>query len=262
MRTNEVVVYTALMDGYDFLRPAPESLSGVDFICFSNCIESEVKNGWKIQKVLTKPMGSVKHARMIKILPHIYLPRYEASLWVDANILIRDAIALIIDELYVSNIKIATFRHPFRQCIYDEAAACIDDNRDCKEIIQKQVCKLREERYPLHNGLAETNVLYRRHNDPEVIASMEEWARWVLHYSKRDQLSFNYVMWKLQIPIRYIAGSARGDNPAFLLGRHRKGGNIKSVLAYCEAYRDKYLPCAIALRLYKKMKNMYEKYIK
>jgi hypothetical protein len=42
---------------------------------------------------------------------------------------------------------------------------------------------------PLKGGF-----LLRNHNKTSVIAAMEEWLAQVLRYSRRDQLSFNYVL--------------------------------------------------------------------
>jgi hypothetical protein len=57
--------------------------------------------------------------------------------------------------------------------------------------------KYRQQGYPEHNGLVEDNFLMRRHNEPEMIRFAEEWWKNVLEFSRRDQLSFNYVAWKL-----------------------------------------------------------------
>ena len=61
----------------------------------------------------------------------------------------------------------------------------------------------------------------RRHNEQDVVDSMED--QWVeLKYnSKREQLSFNYIAWKNKLKFSYIQGDSR-DNKYFLnMGKHR-----------------------------------------
>ena len=53
-----------------------------------------------------------------------------------------------------------------------------------------------KEHFPQHYGLTENNVIFREHNNKDVIKVMEDWAYMVENYSKRDQLSLMYVCWK------------------------------------------------------------------
>jgi hypothetical protein len=61
----------------------------------------------------------------------------------------------------------------------------------------------------------------RRHNEKDVIKTME--SQWVelKHNSKREQLSFNYIAWKTNLKFNYISGDSR-DNKYFLqMGKHK-----------------------------------------
>ena len=49
------------------------------------------------------------------------------------------------------------------------------------------------------------NIIIRKHNEKEYIELMEELWKTVVYYSHRDQLSFNYVLWKTGIRIKYFA---------------------------------------------------------
>ena len=48
------------------------------------------------------------------------------------------------------------------------------------------------------------SILIRRH-DPKLNAAMEEWADTIVKFSRRDQLSFDYIMWKHHVPHTKIA---------------------------------------------------------
>ena len=86
-----------------------------------------------------------------------------------------------------------------------------------KEVIS---CENNDEGYPEHNGLVVQMEVLRRHNEQDVVDSMED--QWVeLKYnSRREQLSFNYIAWKNDLKFSYIQGDSR-DNKYFLnIGAH------------------------------------------
>ena len=65
------------------------------------------------------------------------------------------------------------------------------------------------EGYPRNNGLVVQMEVLRRHNESDVINSMEEHWIELKHNSKREQLSFNYIAWKtnLKFSLRYAVKS-------------------------------------------------------
>jgi len=73
---------------------------------------------------------------------------------------------------------------------------CLDKEKDSREVIEKQMAEYKKSGFPAHFGLSENPVLMREHNDPLVVKVTEEWWQEVLHKSKRDQLSLDFVLWK------------------------------------------------------------------
>ena len=61
------------------------------------------------------------------------------------------------------------------------------------------------EKFPDNNGLSENCLILMKHNDLKCINFMNQWFYEIKHYSYRDQLSFNYILWKTnQSIIKYI----------------------------------------------------------
>ena len=87
-------------------------------------------------------------------------------------------------------------KHDLRDDVYEEAQACIELEKDSPEIITSQVSRYNKHDYPEHNGLIASGILFRKHNDQQVKQIMADWYSEVYNYSRRDQLSFNYVCWK------------------------------------------------------------------
>ena len=88
--------------------------------------------------------------------------------------------------------------------------------------MHKQVNRYAEENYPQNNGLATNPILLRKHNDPKVIKTMEDWWTEIKYGSKRDQLSFNYVAWKNNFKFNYLKGDSRKNEYFLQTGRHKK----------------------------------------
>ena len=59
--------------------------------------------------------------------------------------------------------------------------------------------RIKTEGFPQNYGLPENNIIYRKHNKAEIISIMNDWWYMLEHYSRRDQLSLPYVLWKHNI---------------------------------------------------------------
>lgn len=234
---NKKVIYTAIFGGYNGLIPQP-NVPGFDFICFTDNSNLKAKP-WKIVHVEPKfPDDLTRSNRHVKILPHLYLKNYELSIYIDGNMWILNNLNPLITQ-YLQDKKMAAFSHAFtipdgRNCIYDEYQGILKLGeeegyyKDDPKTMEKHIHKLREEGYPEKNGLIKGTVLLRRHHDTEVVKVMEDWWYMVKNYSKRDQLSFNYVAWKNNFEYATIPGDLRRGNPyVYWLGKHRKDWSKK-----------------------------------
>ncbi|MBQ6219321.1 MAG: glycosyltransferase [Methanosphaera sp.] len=195
-KNNKIVVYTALTGSYDELNTPSVIDDDFDYICFTDNpnLKSEF---WKIVQMEDLNLDEVRRARRYKILPHKYLKDYDYSIWIDANFDIIGDLKHYINRYSQEN-KLLAIKHDLRDCLYDEAESCIELEKDSQEKITKQINKYEKEKYPRHNGLVASGILFRNHNDKEVIKVMEDWYDEIINHSRRDQLSFNYACWKNQ----------------------------------------------------------------
>lgn len=203
---NKKVVYTCITGGYDILKPLSYVNEDFDYICFTDC---DMKSDfWEIRRIPEElnSLDNIRKQRCIKINPHKYLPEYEFSVWVDGNIDIKADINEYLKENGVNNnISLYVGEHPKRNCIYKEALACIRLKKDSKEVINKQIEGYKKEKFPYSYGLPQTCIIFRYHNDKQCIKLMETWWEEVKAKSYRDQLSFNYALWKnSDVKIKYL----------------------------------------------------------
>lgn len=192
----KIVVYTCITGGYDALI-SPFKTPDVDYICFTDNMKQEA-NGWELRPIPEEllTLSKVKQQRLVKVSPHKYLSEYDISIWVDGSIEIKDNVKEFIKEFIYSGQSIFIPTHPQRSCIYKECDAVKQLKKDKTDLPDKQMKKYREEGYPENNGLVETNIVVRWHNNQDCIDVMETWGEEIKNFSHRDQLSFNYSLWK------------------------------------------------------------------
>lgn len=141
---------------------------------------------------------SRRNSKIYKVLPHMFLSNHTWSVWVDANIRLNISPGELVS---IAKKDVLVFRHPDRNCLYEEAQVCIDAGLDDKQTILEQTQRYRNERFPLEAGLAICGVLVRK-NTEKVRRLNELWWTEICCGSHRDQISFPYVFRDVQ----YIEG--------------------------------------------------------
>lgn len=199
------VIFTCITNGYDTLKDPDVITEGYDYICFTDNLDLKVKV-WKLrpipQELIT--IDKTKQQRNIKICPHKYLSEYDMSVWVDGNIKLDFNIENFIKKFIDDKHNVFVKRHPQRTCIYQEMTACLNMKKDTAENMKPQIDGYKKEGYPAKCGLAETNFIVRNHNSEDCKKLMECWVNEVNNGSKRDQLSFNYAVWKTKVSVKYF----------------------------------------------------------
>lgn len=194
------VIYTCLTGDYDNL-PTHEYINNeYDYVCFTdnkNLLSLENYGAWKIKPLVFDELDNVRNNRWHKTHPHILFPEYEWSVYVDSNISIKSDWLFTEIEGKKSNIIIPI--HFERNCIFSELDAVLEAGKENFENVQKMRDFLEKESFPREYGLNENNVIYRKHNNIDIIQIMEEWWGFISNYTKRDQLSLSYVLWKHNI---------------------------------------------------------------
>jgi len=195
---NKQVIYTCLTGNYEKLVNPSVVSEDFDYVCFTDNMNL-LSNVWKLKPIPNEllHLSKVKQQRCIKICPHKYLSEYETSIWVDACIdIVGDMKEFLNSCCSDDNNSIFIPKHPNRNCIYEEMKACFSLKKDTMDNMEPQINKYKEEKYPSNNGLVQSNIVIRKHNNKQCIEVMEIWKNELITHSHRDQLSFNYALWK------------------------------------------------------------------
>lgn len=207
-RRDKIVVYTAITGNYDDLKPAPR-IHGVRFYAFMDQVHS-VK-GWETRKLII-PDDSVgnlddnRRAKWFKLHPHKIFPGYKHTIWIDGSVEVIGDLHELIEN--VRGNGWGAFKHASRNCIVDEAFACAQLGKDDPDVMSKQVAHyMAAKNYPRNNGLSENTIIVRSSNSDKIIEINERWWEEVKMWSKRDQLSLNYVCWKKNFRYTELPGN-------------------------------------------------------
>lgn len=220
-----IVVYTCVWGKYDRILEPYFCNPNIDYFILT---DQEIPNNsiWKKMDIPSdldlKNMSGVEINRYFKMHPHKLFADYEYSIYIDGNIrIVTDLMPLVAD---LDDFAIGIHDYPV-DCIYNMKNAIIAGKRGNKKAVNEQIKKYRKEGFPKHFGAFECNVIVRKHNDEQCVFLMEEWWKeFVNTSSKRDQLSFPYVLWKAGLSKRIIFCLGRNVrlNPRFLISEGHK----------------------------------------
>ncbi len=221
------VLYTCITGGYEGLLLQEYLNPEWDYFCFTDSeklLNYKNYGAWQIRPLEFSELDNTKNARWHKMHPHVLFPDYNESIYIDGNIIFTGK--HIFNEIQNKKLNLVIPNHWRDDCIYTEIKSVRKNKFDSEENIKKIETFLKENNFPEHYGLNETNLIYRHHNDPRVIKIMEEWWAFIRDFTKRDQLSLTYVLWKngikpSEIEIKNLRARAKEENGGVIFKTHK-----------------------------------------
>ena len=214
-------VYTCITGDYDGLKELKIKEKDIDYYCFTNNKKLQSKT-WKVIYIDNNDMDDITLARKIKILGNDDLFKdYEFNIWIDACITIEKNLTEWLDnKINKHNINILMYKHNERNCIYDEAIECFRVRKETKKNVVKLINFLEKEKMPKNYGLYSTGIIVRNNNSL-VKETMKIWFSILEKYSRRDQLSFTYALYKTGLKVKPL-GNNLFKSDVFTWNNHKK----------------------------------------
>ena len=231
-RKDKICVYTCITGNYDNIHEIENKEIGVDYLLFTN--NKDIKSDtWKIIYIEDDSLDNQRLSRKIKMLGHEIIDKnYDISVWMDASVTFKRSVKEFVSTYFdLYKAPFSAFVHHARNCIYEEAVACIRYNKDTKENVDKHIEFLKKEKFPLNMGLYEMTVFIKEHNNKKVRETMKLWFDMVCNHSKRDQLSFVYCIWKTGMKVNPIELNVF-NNSWFSWTKHNFPKEIKEYRVY------------------------------
>jgi TOD1/MUCI70, glycosyltransferase-like domain len=207
----DVAVITAIYDGYDTLKPSvPQDGTDAEWVLVTD--DRQIPDGFLGWRVVYDPQPGVspmRAAKAAKFRPWEYTDA-PASVWADASVRVISP-SFAADFLAAAD-PLATFAHPVRDCLFDEAeaTAALGMAKYAGEPITEQAAHYRRAGHPEHWGLWETTIL-ARHHTPEVVKLGDAWTAEMDLWSPQDQVSFPFVLRDAGLRPAVLPGAGTGS---------------------------------------------------
>jgi hypothetical protein len=209
-----MMVYTALFGAHDQLRPPPAHDPAIMFVCVT---DQGPQPGWGTYQLGRAFPG---HDRLEAKYYKVHPPAGR-SLWVDASV---ELLPGAVEELAELEDEVALFRHPARDCIYQETQYALGGRYSPEDTLKmRQMARqYTAEGYPRHNGLWQCTVILRNRTE-RLDEAMGDWWDHIAAGEIHDQMSFSVVMDRAGIrptPFPYDCGPGRDWAPWFYWHPH------------------------------------------
>lgn len=213
------VCYTCVTKGYDKVAPVSGDWR-TRFILFHDGSVG-VPDGWEGVPLTVPGVSGIDLNRYVKMLPHrLDLPS-DRSMYVDGNIFFRQDPADRIDEVLAQH-RFAAMAHPHQDCAYVDIARTLRLGFVWPLPARRAIRHLRDSGVPANAGLFECNILFRRHDDAEVIALCEAWWQgWQMGYRRDQALIIAAAFRTGMMPVSLGRNDVHDpDNPLMGLTKH------------------------------------------
>jgi len=198
-----VVVYTAIYGAQDELKVQPP-MPEVDYVCFTD--QDFTTPGWKVVRVRPSPLPDRLAAKSQRMLPHKWVRGWPTSIWIDGSVQILSP-SFASTALTAMHDGIAFFRHPDRDCIYQEAEVSKQMPKYEPSHIDAQIGRYRDQGYPEHAGLWASGIIAREHHRPAVRRLDRRWLKRCQTESVQDQISLPPLLRSLGMAPGAIPGN-------------------------------------------------------
>ena len=194
----------------DELQPA--KYKDIQHVCFTDY--PRPVEGWDVREVYKTSPSKVESAKYLA-LSHLYFPEAAYTIYHGgAGQLLKHPEEIIEDLGGMA--MLATFKHPTRDCIYQEAEAVIKYRKQgCRPTtVLQQTEYYRGQGFPKHYGLVMTALFIRKHAGETICFNEALWAL-MSRFTPRDQLAIDFLRWKQNLFWKYLPG---GENTMDRMG--------------------------------------------
>jgi hypothetical protein len=230
--SRKIAFYTCLFGRYDFIsKPNKELIKKFNFYIITNQKDFNRKN-WNKIYVNKKNYNNFLLSRYYKFFFHQKIKRYEYSVYLDGNVLLKNNFIELLNKFINSNKEIGLFKHSSRKNVYQELDANLANNKIEKNDKEKILKFFKKNKYYSLNDLSENCVILRKHNSKKLFKTMTCWWRLLRFFIKRDQISLPYALWKYKMSKIVFNINLRKKNKYLFIVPHYRFNIIQNLKTY------------------------------
>lgn len=235
-----IVVYTCVTHNYDGISHIPQAEEGVRFVCFTDNPKAVPKQ-WETQEFQSPPRIISGHDinRFHKIFPHNIFRDCQYSIYLDGNIRFDGSFRKLINKFITAKASFSAFKHPCNiESLQEELDACKKYHKfDAYDELRcdQQLNKYQDEGMDLSQGITTNYFIVRDHFNPKLSECMSLWWSHLFEFTKRDQLSLQYALWKTGLEWTYLEDI--GIDPGLITVSKHKRTNLDRLKAIAPRLR-------------------------
>lgn len=193
-------IYTAIFGGKDRLWEPEYCEADAQYIAFTDdpTITSETWEVRVVEPVSDNPNLAAKHC---KLFPHLYVPEFSVSLWVDGSQQPRRSLGKLMAKHLAPWQPMAVFHNEARHSVYEEIDACIEYDRDDPSKLLALKANMESEEFQTDYVFPWCGVIFRHHWDNRVMDCMAHWWNQITRWTHRDQCTFLYSVEQTECPL-------------------------------------------------------------
>ena len=208
--TPSITVVTAVVGSQTDPLQSPVYIAPqIRYVCFTDQPLDAIPAPWERRLIVEPPRNvqPVDVARWVKILVHDHVST-DVIVWQDAAYRLAVDPAVFLPLLTRADLLVLA--HPHRTRIEEEADELLRLKLTTANV-RKQAQRYRNKGFPESWRLSSTGLLVRR-NDARVHAFAEAWYRQLrLWRHSRDQMSFDYCVWRSGMLVHRLEGGYRSN---------------------------------------------------
>lgn len=157
-RKPRCVVYTCMFGHSEQFNDFHYERDDIDFVCFTD--DPDLKSSfWRIELQSRNFIDPGRASRFVKTQPHRFFPDHDWSLYIDNIVKLKVPPKQIFDRFLANAASpLVCFKHPDRNCVYDEANVVLDLQFDDPGRVRGQMEHYHRLGYPRKNGLAKATI--------------------------------------------------------------------------------------------------------
>lgn len=195
---SSMVVVTAITKGYDALKDPRAKTPGCRYVCVTDnpLLKSRIWETVRFPKEACD-LEPVRKARYVKTHLFSMFPEYRIRFWIDGTMAITDNLRTLVSETASPGKYLYAMMHYGWDDIFREAKEIRRVRPHRTAGLDEQLKRYRAAGMSEHHGMmAETGIRYEI-DSPYVTEFMKLWWHEIERGCTRDQISFPYVMWRL-----------------------------------------------------------------
>jgi len=207
-----LVISTVLFKKYDRFVPLGDGYDEVPDYCYFVFTDSTSK--YKVSRGYTHVYVNISYddipyhdaarlSKIFKVIPQRVFHNLKWHVHLAGKSSLKLNYSQLLCEFRSSRTNIMVERHKLRDDVYEEGIAVKKYRKDIPEIVDEQLQDYKHQGYPTKAGLLDGHFLFRDFGSSNIQLMSCMWFDEINRGSRRDQLSFNYVAWKLGVEVTY-----------------------------------------------------------